>query len=103
MAKQDSTDRNVASLSGTPLSGPTPRPAQTVSNERFPKELVDLFGQAVVVGADDATVRDILTKVEAYMRRPLTPQERQTLAQLLRRPRMIDTGNPWGPEVLQDR
>lgn len=94
MTKQDAMDRNVASLAGT-----TPRPAQAVVDAP-PKELVDLPGQAVVIGADDATVRDIMSKVEVYMGRPLAAAERQKLADVLRRPRMIDTTNPWGPSDI---
>lgn len=100
MAKQDATDRNIAAL-GDGLRPAQPTAAQVLSAQPTSappaKELVDLSGQALVVGADDATVRDILGKVEAYMGRSLTPQERQTLGQVLRRPRVIDTTNPWGP------
>jgi len=103
MAKQDATDRNIAALgNGLPPAQPTAQNANTTTPPP-PKELVDLSGQAVVVGADDATVREILTKVEAYMGRSLTATERQTLGGVLRRPRVIDTKNPWGPEVFNDR
>ena len=113
MARQDQADRSIAAL-GNGLPPPPPAAAQPASAQPAggppaasppvpAKELVDLSGQAVVVGADDATVREILTKVEAYMRRPLTPIERQTLGGVLRRPRVIDTKNPWGPEVFNDR
>jgi hypothetical protein len=106
MAKQDATDRDIAALGdGLGRSAQTPGPSTTASAPPAPppKELIDLSGQAIVVGADDATVRDLLSKVEKYMGRPLTATERLTLGQVLRRPRVIDTTDPWGSNVFDDR
>src|SRR5690606_3815192 len=51
------------------------------------RPLIDAVGEPVPVLSDEPTVRDIVIRMEAVLGRPLRPQERLQVAQLLRRPR----------------
>lgn len=65
-----------------PRAFPTPRP------------LLDVTG-APLAATGYGPAGDIVARVEAYMGRPLTGQERMALGQLLRRPRAVDASDPW--------
>ena len=71
-------DRQVAA----PVAAPRPLP------------LLDPSG-GWVPGSSHGPVGDIVARVEGYLGRPLSGPERTALGQILRRPRAMDTTDPW--------
>ena len=86
------------SLARTPVAAP-PRAAATQPvaapvGQPSPLPLLDAAG-GWVPGSSYGPVGDIVARVEGYLGRPLSGPERTALGQILRRPRAMDTTDPW--------
>lgn len=78
------------------MGAPPAAPAQPASVLPLPgpRPLLDVAG-APMTTTGYGPVGDIVGRVEAYLGRPLSGPERMVLGQMLRRPRSMDTADPW--------
>lgn len=92
--QQAMLSQSLARPQAAPPPPPAPQPHAAPASAPSPLPLLDPAG-GWVPGSSYGPVGDIVARVEGYLGRPLSGPERTALGQILRRPRAMDTTDPW--------